>query len=246
MVCFVGSNAIMLDGIFTLFSMGTDGPWAHHRLPGYPPSDAPFPIRLRPLRTHRQRHQRRHHSAALPRCPSMQHHLLLAGGREIDLGHTPPHLCRRLHLLLQHPLSHRADVAERVNSELVGGLKGWLVDTLLSATLLIGFLVGRHRARYIPWVTATTRCRRKLKMPPRGTRCWSRCWPCLCHPLFPSGARSATCGRSAHPGKLPQGGMSVPAGGKCPTTCCMGAPAPHASNAAHLPPCAQHPAPWGR
>ena len=66
---------------------------------------------------------------------------LLAGGREIDLGHAliyavvSTFFCSILYLI-------EADVAERVNSELVRvDSKEWLVDTLLSATLLIGFLV---------------------------------------------------------------------------------------------------------
>ena len=138
---FVGSNAIMLDGIFTLFSMGMTGLGLITAYLVTRPSDARFQYgyaHFEPIANVING------AIILLLCLGALYGgitSLLAGGREIDLGHAliyavvSTFFCGILYLI-------EADVAERVNSELVRvDSKEWLVDTLLSATLLIGFLV---------------------------------------------------------------------------------------------------------
>jgi cation diffusion facilitator family transporter len=138
---FVGSNAIMLDGIFTLFSMGMTGLGLITAYLVTRPSDARFQYgyaHFEPIANVING------AIILLLCLGALYGgitSLLAGGREIDLGHAliyavvSTFFCSIIYLI-------EADVAERVNSELVRvDSKEWLVDTLLSATLLIGFVV---------------------------------------------------------------------------------------------------------
>ncbi|HAT6344930.1 TPA: cation transporter [Aeromonas hydrophila] len=138
---FVGSNAIMLDGIFTLFSMGMTGLGLITAYLVTRPSDARFQYgyaHFEPIANVING------TIILLLCLAALYNgltTLLAGGREIDLGHAliyavvSTFFCGIIYRV-------EADVAERVNSELVRvDSKEWLVDTLLSTTLLIGFVV---------------------------------------------------------------------------------------------------------
>ncbi|MBL0634789.1 cation diffusion facilitator family transporter [Aeromonas dhakensis] len=138
---FVGSNAIMLDGIFTLFSMGMTGLGLITAYLVTRPSDARFQYgyaHFEPIANVING------TIILLLCLAALYNgltTLLAGGREIDLGHALIYavvstlFCGIIYLV-------EANVAERVNSELVRvDSKEWLVDTLLSTTLLIGFVV---------------------------------------------------------------------------------------------------------
>ncbi|MFM5440546.1 cation diffusion facilitator family transporter [Aeromonas enteropelogenes] len=138
---FVGSNAIMLDGIFTLFSMGMTGLGLVTAYLVTRPSDERFQYgyaHFEPITNVING------VIILLLCLGALYSgitTLLEGGREIDLGHAliyaavSTFFCAIIYLI-------EADVAERVNSELVRvDSKEWLVDTLLSATLLIGFVV---------------------------------------------------------------------------------------------------------
>ncbi|MDX7779293.1 cation transporter [Aeromonas hydrophila] len=138
---FVGSNAIMLDGIFTLFSMGMTGLGLITAYLVTRPSDARFQYgyaHFEPIANVING------TIILLLCLAALYNgltTLLAGGREIDLGHALTYavvstfFCGIIYRV-------EADVAERVNSELVRvDSKEWLVDTLLSTTLLIGFVV---------------------------------------------------------------------------------------------------------
>ncbi|MGY4040789.1 cation diffusion facilitator family transporter [Aeromonas hydrophila] len=154
---FVGSNAIMLDGIFTLFSMGMTGLGLITAYLVTRPSDARFQYgyaHFEPIANVING------TIILLLCLAALYNgltTLLAGGREIDLGHAliyavvSTFFCGIIYRV-------EADVAERVNSELVRvDSKEWLVDTLLSTTLLIGFVVAigldaigyGHHNRYI-------------------------------------------------------------------------------------------------
>ncbi len=138
---FVGSNAIMLDGIFTLFSMGMTGLGLITAYLVTRPSDDRFQYgyaHFEPIANVING------SIILLLCLAALYNgvtTLLAGGREIDLGHAliyavvSTFFCAILYRI-------EALVAEQVDSELVMvDSKEWLVDTLLSATLLIGFVV---------------------------------------------------------------------------------------------------------
>ncbi|WP_324017860.1 cation diffusion facilitator family transporter [Aeromonas hydrophila] len=138
---FVGSNAIMLDGIFTLFSMGMTGLGLITAYLVTRPSDARFQYgyaHFEPIANVING------TIILLLCLAALYNgltTLLAGGREIDLGHA---LIYAIVSTFFCGIIYRveADVAERVNSELVRvDSKEWLVDTLLSTTLLIGFVV---------------------------------------------------------------------------------------------------------
>ncbi|WP_374509390.1 cation diffusion facilitator family transporter [Aeromonas jandaei] len=138
---FVGSNAIMLDGIFTLFSMGMTGLGLVTAYLVTRPSDDRFQYgyaHFEPIANVING------SIILLLCLAALYNgltTLFEGGREIDLGHAliyavvSTFFCAILYRI-------EAQVAEQVDSELVRvDSKEWLVDTLLSATLLIGFVV---------------------------------------------------------------------------------------------------------
>ncbi|WP_421291157.1 cation diffusion facilitator family transporter [Aeromonas veronii] len=138
---FGGSNAIMLDGIFTLFSMGMTGLGLVTAYLVTRPSDARFQYgyaHFEPITNVING------TIILLLCLGALYSgitTLLDGGREIDLGHAliyaavSTFFCAIIYRI-------EAQVAEQVDSELVRvDSKEWLVDTLLSATLLIGFVV---------------------------------------------------------------------------------------------------------
>ncbi len=138
---FVGSNAIMLDGIFTLFSMGMTGLGLVTAYLVTRPSDARFQYgyaHFEPITNVING------AIILLLCLGALYSgitTLLDGGREINLGHAliyaavSTFFCAIIYRI-------EAQVAEQVDSELVRvDSKEWLVDTLLSATLLIGFVV---------------------------------------------------------------------------------------------------------
>lgn len=137
----VGSHAIMLDGIFSLFSMGMTGlglvtayfvtrPYDERFQYGYAHFE-PIANVINGL-------------IILLLCLGALYNgitTLLEGGREINLGHAlicaaiSTFLCSLLYLV-------EARLAKQFNSELVRvDSEEWLVDTILSATLLVGFLV---------------------------------------------------------------------------------------------------------
>ena len=160
---FVGSNAIMLDGIFTLFSMGMTGLGLITAYLVTRPSDSRFQYgyaHFEPITNVING------TIILLLCLGALYSgitTLLDGGREIDLGHAliyaavSTFFCAIIYRI-------EAGVAERIDSELVRvDSKEWLVDTLLSATLLIGFVVAigldalgyGHYNRYIDPVLVT-------------------------------------------------------------------------------------------
>lgn len=137
----VGSNAIMLDGIFTLFSMGMTGLGLVTAYLVTRPSDARFQYgyaHFEPIANVING------TIILLLCLGALYSgitTLLDGGREIDLGHAliyaavSTFFCAIIYRI-------EARVAEQVDSELVRvDSKEWLVDTILSATLLVGFLI---------------------------------------------------------------------------------------------------------
>lgn len=137
----VGSHAIMLDGIFSLFSMGMTGLGLVTAYLVTRPSDDRFQYgyaHFEPIANVING------IIILLLCLGALYSgitSLLAGGREIDLGHAlicaaiSTFLCALIYVV-------EARMAKRFNSELVRvDSEEWLVDTILSATLLVGFLV---------------------------------------------------------------------------------------------------------
>ncbi|ATL92225.1 cation diffusion facilitator family transporter [Aeromonas sobria] len=137
----VGSHAIMLDGLFSLFSMGMTGLGLITAYLVTRPSDARFQYgyaHFEPIANVING------VIILLLCLGALYSgitTLLAGGRDIDLGHAlicaaiSTFLCSLFYLV-------EARLAKQFNSELVRvDSEEWLVDTILSATLLVGFLV---------------------------------------------------------------------------------------------------------
>ncbi|HGY5298288.1 TPA: cation diffusion facilitator family transporter [Aeromonas salmonicida] len=151
----VGSHAIMLDGIFSLFSMGMTGLGLVTAYLVTRPSDDRFQYgyaHFEPIANVING------IIILLLCLGALYSgitSLLAGGREIDLGHAlicaaiSTFLCALIYVV-------EARMAKRFNSELVRvDSEEWLVDTILSATL-------------IPIKVLSRNLREVLKIAPKG------------------------------------------------------------------------------
>ncbi|MHA7001597.1 cation diffusion facilitator family transporter [Aeromonas schubertii] len=138
---FVGSHAILLDGIFTLFSMGMTGLGLVTAYLVTRPHDARFQYgyaHFEPIANVVNG------ALILILCLVALEEGITAlrqGGREIALDHALLYagistlFCAGIYTL-------EAKVARRTGSELVRvDAKEWLVDTILSATLLVGFVI---------------------------------------------------------------------------------------------------------
>ncbi|MDO2948794.1 cation transporter [Aeromonas simiae] len=147
---FVGSHAILLDGVFTLFSMGMTGLGLVTAYLVTRPDDARFQYgyaHFEPIANVING------TLILLLCLAALYGgltTLNAGGREINLDHAllyaavSTFFCAALYRL-------EAQAAERLDSELVRvDAKEWQVDTILSATLLLGFVIamGLEQAGY--------------------------------------------------------------------------------------------------
>ncbi|MDF2413689.1 MULTISPECIES: cation diffusion facilitator family transporter [Aeromonas] len=137
----VGSNAIMLDGFFSLFSMGMTGLGLVTAYLVTRPDDDRFQYgyaHFEPITNFING------TIILLLCLAALYSgitTLLSGGREISLGHAliastiATVLCSLMYFI-------EVELAKQFNSELVRvDSQEWLVDTILSTTLLVGFLV---------------------------------------------------------------------------------------------------------